>query len=233
MIMMAQVTAPNKTIINARRKRDQSTAQTRALRSEWVCEVASIPAASAQQKELNWTATDTPTSIQSTPPRTKGTTITGTAARPSVRARSPWAVALARTMSRPVNRVSNNKGKVPSLRSRLMQSAVISGTRIQTAQNRVRCSRAKSFPPSLSPKPPARTAATPTTSRAATPRARSPYVEAWRDCSRNSRTMTGSALLGFTPGHPHEHLLQAHLVLAQGDQLGPAAHQHVRDGAVV
>src|SRR5580765_6095253 len=73
--------------------------------------------------------------------------IVGSTAIHSDTARKPCARAFASTMPRGFNGVKKSRGKVPSRRSRLRQSAVSKGTKIQVAQNRVRCRLPKTLAP--------------------------------------------------------------------------------------
>src|SRR6266568_932997 len=130
---------------------------------------ASKPAANAQQIELKFMSTDSATSLRLTPPRRKGTVNTGTTASHRVRARNPWANPLANTMSVAASRVRKSNPKVPSRRSRLMQSAVNKGTRIQIAQNSVKWRLPNNLPPRTGLKPFSKPNSTLASNRAATP----------------------------------------------------------------
>src|ERR1035438_2876511 len=87
------------------------------------------------------------TQRQSTPPRNRGSPRTGNAAKNNVSARRTGMAALPAITSSTVNGVRNNSPRVPSGFSRLTQSAVISGTRIQKAYIKVSLSPSKSTGP--------------------------------------------------------------------------------------
>src|ERR1039458_7005332 len=125
-------------ITRIRKKAAARKAAARSARSQALLQAeASKPAASAQHIALALTTTDIKASVRLTPPSRKGIVNTGTTASPSVRARNPCAKPLATTMSVPFNGVRNSSPKVPSRRSRLMQSAVNIGTRSHIAQKSV------------------------------------------------------------------------------------------------
>src|SRR6266568_1760243 len=145
----------------AARSRDRSQALPQAE--------ASKPAANAQQIELKFMSTDSASSLRLTPPRRNGTVNTGATASHRVRARNPWANPLANTMSVAASRVRKSNPKVPSRRSRLMQSAVNKGTRIQIAQNSVKWRLPNNLPPRTGLKPFSKPNSTLASNRAATP----------------------------------------------------------------
>ena len=87
------------------------------------------------------------------PARRNGMVSTGMTASQSESARKPWTKPLARTMSRALSGVMNSRPMVPSRRSRLMQSAAMSGTISQMERNRAKFSQPNSRPPSLGAKP--------------------------------------------------------------------------------
>src|SRR5579883_1190529 len=118
-----------------------------------VTEEAKTPAPSPRQTELKFTKSDIEICRQSTPPAKKHTVIIGSTASHNVNERSPWAKPFAYTTSAALNGVRNSSGKVPSLRSRLMQSAVNKGTRIQIEKNSAWWNRLKRRAPAPAPPP--------------------------------------------------------------------------------
>src|SRR5712671_900431 len=118
------------------RKVTASTPENASARSQAVFHAdASNPAAIAQHSASKLINTDNTQSRQLTPPSKNGIVSTGITATHNVNARSPCATLLAITISVPRSRVRKSNPKVPSRRSRLMQSAVSQGARIQIAQN--------------------------------------------------------------------------------------------------
>src|ERR1043166_3642156 len=113
---------------------------------------ASRPAPNARKIELKFTHTDAAASFQLTPPKSIGMAATGSTASHNVRARKPWTSPLAATMSLACSRVRKSSPRVPSRRSRLRQSTVSSGTKIQIAQKSVKWRLPKSRPPRVGPK---------------------------------------------------------------------------------
>src|SRR5438105_3822690 len=110
-------------------------AQTNDRSQAFVQEEASTPAATAQQNELKFVEADNTASCQLTPPISNGRASTGRTATHMVRARNPCVSVLARTMLRAVSGVRKSRPKVPSRRSRLIQSAVTRGTNTQMEHN--------------------------------------------------------------------------------------------------
>ncbi len=134
-----------------------------------LCAEATRPAASASRMELKLTSIEYSASLRPNPPVMNGTVTTGSTASHKLNAVKPWASPLASTMSRALSGVRNSSGSVPSRRSRLMQSAVTSGTRTQIATNVPAWRQAKTAPPSFQLTPGLKASQTQTASNATTP----------------------------------------------------------------
>src|SRR5436309_4188822 len=122
---------------NTNKKKKLKIAARRTARSHSVLQAeASNPAASAQQIALKLIRAESTASCQPTPPMINGIVTTGNTASHKVTARNPCARLLATTISVALSRVRKSSPRFPSRLSRLRQSAVRKGTRIQIAQKR-------------------------------------------------------------------------------------------------